>query len=156
MPFSFLTFFSNTKTYSKPSHFPQDTNPVFFPLRYFNSLLLGTQVVLTSSPAPLQKYAGGQSQAVSQTDSIQAGGSGVLQTTQQRKWTWAAPPFHHTAVAPGRHVFISYQQGAKARRELDPPAFPRRWFHCQRLVMLSTVLGSFHSTVAFQHLPASF
>ena len=66
MPFSFLKPFPNMKTYSKPSHFPQDTNPVFFPLRYFNSLLLGTQVVLTSSPAPLQKYAGGQSQAVSQ------------------------------------------------------------------------------------------
>ena len=66
MPFSFLTPFPNTKTYSSPSHFPQDTIPVFFPLRCFNSLLPGTQVVLTRSPAPLQKCAGGQSQAVSQ------------------------------------------------------------------------------------------
>ena len=51
-------------------------------------------------------------------DSSQAGGFGVLQTAQQRKWTWSAPPCHHTAVAPGRHLFISYQKIGKKRREV--------------------------------------
>ena len=98
MPFSFLTFFSNTKTYSKPSHFPQDTNPVFFPLTCFNYLLPGTQVVLTRSPAPLQKCAGGQSQAVSQRQ------------TAARRVGLECCKRHSRGNGPGRHPRCSTQQ----------------------------------------------
>ena len=98
MPFSFLKPFPNMKTYSKPSHFPQDTNPVFFPLRCFNSLLPGTQAVLTRSPAPLQKCAGGQSQAISQrqTASRQVG-------LECCKW-------HSKGNGPGMHPCLITQQ----------------------------------------------
>ena len=83
-------------------------------------------------------------------------------------WVWSAinsiakemdlvctPVSSHTAVAPGRHLFTSYQQAAKARHELEPPAFPRRWFHCQRLVILSRVLVSIARLLFSSYLPAS-
>ena len=78
MPFSFLTPFPNTKTYSSPSHFPQDTIPVFFPPRCFNSLLPGTQVVLTRSPAPCRSVLGANDKP-SARDRQQPGG-----------WVWSA------------------------------------------------------------------
>ena len=155
MPFSFLTPFPNMKTYSKPSHFPQDTNPVFFPLTCFNYLLPGTQVVLTRSPAPLQKCAGGQSQAVSQRQTAsrlvglecckqpsRGNGPGLHPLSSHSSGTWQA-----------RVHFLSASSKGEARAGAS--------CFSQEVVSLPTPCDAlqglrFHSTVAFQLLPASF
>ena len=156
MPFSFLTSsFPNTKTHSKPSHFPQDTIPVFFPLRCFNSLLPGTQVVLTRSPAPLQKCAGGRPQAVSQRQRTSRH-AGLECCKQHSKGNGPGlhPPFvtRQWQLADICSFPISKQQ---RRGRAEAACFSQEVVSLPSLLMLSRVLGSITRLLFSSYLPAS-
>ena len=143
MPFHFLTPFPNTKTYSKPSHFPQDTIPVFFPVRCFlycleprwfwQEALLPCRSMLGANHKPSAK------------DRQQPG-----------RWVWSAAN-GVSSHSSGTWQTLVHFLSASSKGEVRAGAS----CFSQEVVSLPTPCDALqglrlHSTVAFQHLPASF
>ena len=142
------------KTYSKPSHFPQDTIPVFFPLRCFlycleprwfwQEALLPCRSVLGANHKP------------SARDRQQPGGwvwSAANGTAEETDLGCTPVSSHSSGTWQAPVHFLSASSKGEARAGAS--------CFSQEVVSLPTPCDALqglrlHSTAAFQHLPASF